>query len=171
MFLKKLYQWLCVRVFRFTGRALPSLEDRVAFTSTKFALCPSLTLGQGECLVTVQTPRAIRTFMIPPDLLRQIVQAISKLDMTPSSTVVPDVLEKGDAKAFTNKAEDVHHDLVLCQLVVDLLKAESELGIQTSGETLVLALIIFCKAAGIKVTDDWIDRALDSITSYRRTEG
>ena len=110
--------------------------------------------------------------MIPPDLLRQIVQAISKLDIPPSSEVVPNILEKDDDKANTNKAnEGVYHDLVLCQLVVDLLKAESELGIQTSGETLVLALIIFCKAAGIKVTDDWIDRALNSITSYRRTEG
>ena len=160
MFLKKLYRWFCVRIFRFTGRALPSLEDRVTLTSTTFATCPALTLGQGECLVTVQTPRAIRTFMIPPDLLCQIIQAFSKVDILPSSEVVPSA-----------PGEGINHNLALCQLVVDLLKAESELGIQTSGETLVLAFIIFCKAAGIKVTDDWIDRALDFVTSYRRTEG
>ena len=81
-------------------------------------------------------------------------------------------LKKLFKKRTANKTEKgTNPNIALCYLVVELLKAESKLPVPSSGESLALAFIIFAKTAGINVTDDWIDRALNSITSYRRTEG
>jgi hypothetical protein len=81
-------------------------------------------------------------------------------------------LKKLFNKRTAKKADkEANPDIVLCYLALELLRVESKLAVPSSGEMLILTFIIFCKAAGIKITDDWIDRALDSITSYRRTEG